>query len=459
MLGVWIAYVTLATALLVLAARLVERALNTGRRWLWGTVMLAAPLVPVVHTLAARLAPRGSALDVVFGPVAPVWGTALKDLGTVASTSPLLALEGYLVLAWAVAGVSLMILLVVGTIRIRRLRKGWSAAVVDGVPVLLSRGFGPAVIGLRRPEIVLPPWVLELAAEERRLVLAHEEEHRRRGDPGLLAAAFGLVAAMPWNVPAWWALFRLRDAVETDCDARVLAGHVGSRSRYARLLFDVGSRASGVVPLGAGFGERVSSLERRIKEMLSAPAGRRRLLLQAAVAAVLVVAACTIEVNIDARGDDANQAAAAATTTKAPVEAPEAAVPSEARAEAGKTSPKVPPTPVVPKPTPKSVASRPTFTPYTVAPTILNRDEVIKALEENYPPLLRDAGIGGTVRVYFFIDETGKVLDHRIDKSSGHAALDDAALRVAGVYRFSPALNRDKKVPVWVSFPITFQMR
>ena len=38
-------------------------------------------------------------------------------------------------------------------------------------------------------------------------------------------------------------------------------------------------------------------------------------------------------------------------------------------------------------------------------------------------------------------------------------ALDDAALKVATIYRFSPALNRDKKVPVWVSFPITFQVR
>jgi protein TonB len=107
----------------------------------------------------------------------------------------------------------------------------------------------------------------------------------------------------------------------------------------------------------------------------------------------------------------------------------------------------------------QDLSAAPTFTPYTVAPSILNRDEVIKAMEREYPPLLRDAGIGGTVRVYFFIDETGKVIDHRIDQTSGHQALDEAALKVADVYRFSPALNRDKKVPVWVSFPITFQVR
>ncbi len=105
------------------------------------------------------------------------------------------------------------------------------------------------------------------------------------------------------------------------------------------------------------------------------------------------------------------------------------------------------------------ISAAPTFTPFTVAPEIQNRSEVIRAMEREYPPLLRDAGIGGTVRVYFFIDENGRVQDYRIDQSSGHQALDDAALAVASVYRFSPALNRDKRVPVWVSFPITFQVR
>lgn len=107
----------------------------------------------------------------------------------------------------------------------------------------------------------------------------------------------------------------------------------------------------------------------------------------------------------------------------------------------------------------RDLSAAPTFTPFTVAPQIMNRQEVVRAMEREYPPLLRDAGIGGTVNVYFFIDEEGRVQDFRIDESSGHKALDDAALAVADVYQFSAALNRDKKVPVWVSFPITFQVR
>lgn len=105
------------------------------------------------------------------------------------------------------------------------------------------------------------------------------------------------------------------------------------------------------------------------------------------------------------------------------------------------------------------VSDQPTFTPYTVAPDLINRNDVGRALEREYPPLLRDAGIGGTARVWFFIDEEGKVQDTRLQESSGHAQLDEAALDVASIMRFTPALNRDKKVPVWVAFPITFQVR
>ncbi len=105
------------------------------------------------------------------------------------------------------------------------------------------------------------------------------------------------------------------------------------------------------------------------------------------------------------------------------------------------------------------IASNPTFTPYTVAPDITNRNEVVRALEREYPPMLRDAGIGGTANIWFFIDENGRVQDTRIQESSGHQQLDEAALRVADIMRFTAALNRDKKVPVWVAFPITFQVR
>lgn len=104
------------------------------------------------------------------------------------------------------------------------------------------------------------------------------------------------------------------------------------------------------------------------------------------------------------------------------------------------------------------LASAPTFTPFTVAPSILNREELLDAMREAYPPLLENAGVGGEVRVHFFIDAEGKVRDTRLALSSGYPLLDEAALAVADLYRFSPALNRNTRVPVWVSFPIRFEV-
>lgn len=108
---------------------------------------------------------------------------------------------------------------------------------------------------------------------------------------------------------------------------------------------------------------------------------------------------------------------------------------------------------------PRDISAEPTFTPYTVAPELKNRDEVRDALLREYPPMLRDAGIGGTVIVWFFIDENGKVLKAQINKSSGYPMLDAAAIRIANIYRFTPALNRDRRVKVWVSIPIQFTTR
>jgi len=52
-----------------------------------------------------------------------------------------------------------------------------------------------------------------------------------------------------------------------------------------------------------------------------------------------------------------------------------------------------------------------------------------------------------------------KIVDRRVSQSSGHTQLDEAALRVADVFRFSPALNREMIVRVWIEIPITFHVR
>ena len=105
------------------------------------------------------------------------------------------------------------------------------------------------------------------------------------------------------------------------------------------------------------------------------------------------------------------------------------------------------------------ISAAPVFTPMTLRPEIKNRREVQAVLMRLYPLILREAGIGGQVIVWFFISEDGTVLDSRVSESSGQLQFDEAALKVADVFRFSPALNRDRRVSVCIELPITFQVQ
>ena len=106
-----------------------------------------------------------------------------------------------------------------------------------------------------------------------------------------------------------------------------------------------------------------------------------------------------------------------------------------------------------------AIGDVPSFTPFTIAPVLRNRTEVGRALTREYPKLLRDAGVGGSCEVWIRISAGGAVEDVQVNQSSGHPSLDAAALRVGQTMTFSPAMNRDKEVSVWVSIPITFQVQ
>ncbi len=94
-----------------------------------------------------------------------------------------------------------------------------------------------------------------------------------------------------------------------------------------------------------------------------------------------------------------------------------------------------------------------------MAPEVKNRREAVRIVEREYPDLLKDAGIEGTVQVYVFIDKDGQVQNAQVNNSSGNKSLDEAALKAAQQFEFTPALNRDQKVAVWISIPITFSVR
>lgn len=95
---------------------------------------------------------------------------------------------------------------------------------------------------------------------------------------------------------------------------------------------------------------------------------------------------------------------------------------------------------------------------FAVAPSVANRMDVARALEGEYPQDLRDSKCGGSVQVWFDLAADGSVRDIRVQTSSGIAALDEAALRVARIIEFTPAEDENgTAIPAQASFPITFR--
>lgn len=111
-----------------------------------------------------------------------------------------------------------------------------------------------------------------------------------------------------------------------------------------------------------------------------------------------------------------------------------------------------------PPPRTASPADRPSFIPYTQAPELKNRDEVLTFLKRTYPAMLREAGVGGTVLLWLYIDDAGRVQRTVLAESSGYGPLDEAAKKVAEKMVFRPAMNRDKKTAVWLAQSIDFSV-
>jgi protein TonB len=101
---------------------------------------------------------------------------------------------------------------------------------------------------------------------------------------------------------------------------------------------------------------------------------------------------------------------------------------------------------------------RPVFTPYTVGPRLRDRERAQRIVTQKYPKMLQQARIGGTTKVWAFIDEAGVVRNCVVAESSGWEVLDHAAMEALMEFEFEPALHLDKRVPVWIAMPITFSI-
>jgi beta-lactamase regulating signal transducer with metallopeptidase domain len=171
-----------------------------------------------------------------------------------------------LLASWFVMSAALAGFIFVAFGRLRAMERDFDRRSVDGIPVSVSDGVGPALFGITDPRIVVPAWVLDLPTTERRIILAHEGEHAIARDPQTLLGVLLFLIVQPWNVALWQMFARLRLAMEMDCDRRVL-GPTADARRYGELLVLVHSRRAVAPQPLLSFVERRSNLEQRIRRI------------------------------------------------------------------------------------------------------------------------------------------------------------------------------------------------
>src|SRR4051812_13875129 len=305
MIAAWMIYALVVATLVSCAALSAERIAILRRlpsRWIWIAAMLLTLALPLMFawqgartserpaTTPAALATRDKPPVYQLTPIAWVGGDAPVVAGRA-------ALDTWLLVGWSAMSALALVTLTIGWLQLRRRLRSATDDQVDGVNVSISHDVGPAVVGIVRPRIVIPRWLLQHDAATQRIVLTHEREHLRARDVRVLGGALLVAVLIPWNLPVWWQLRRLRFAMEVDCDSRVLRGGE-SRSTYSAVLLSI---ATHLVPLraaAASLSESGSSLEKRIRIMHAPIRARWRVL--ATLLGTCSVALIAVAANVNA---------------------------------------------------------------------------------------------------------------------------------------------------------------
>lgn len=274
----WMGYAMLAAAALSVAAWLIDFAVAGRfgrRRVLWAGVFLASAVGPIAFSVTRGVHTTVAQEDVGAAPAASTKEPIVSDL--------------LLGSAWFAVSAAVALWLFATQRRLRRKLRRCPSRIVDGERVLVSSGFGPAVVGVVRPQIILPEWALAMRDSDRRIIVAHETEHRQAHDPVLAAVALIVVAVFPWNAALWWQLRRLRLAIELDCDRRVVSRHGHDPHAYGMLLLAMRERAFRATPaLAMAMAAMRSGLGRRVEALLGGhPRSAMRRLIAVSAAVVL----------------------------------------------------------------------------------------------------------------------------------------------------------------------------
>lgn len=319
----WMLYVIFITLLLGGAAFAAERSARLRRartRWIWVVAILASLLIPTViasvsiqvPSLVTPVVTRNVAAlrDMTAVPLAPLSWVRERTVNSTAAPH----LNRTLRRCWLMVSAALLVALLLNGAYAFWRRRRWREGEVAGIKVYIAPDAGPAVVGLLRPRIVLPRWLAEASQSHRTMVIAHEQAHLAGRDPQVLTVALFLLVLMPWNLPLWWQLHRLRYAIEVDCDARVLERGLDTRE-YGETLIHVSERPVAYVGSVAAMAESRSFLEERITLMVRLPVRWGSVATLAFGCLALVLFAFAAEVtppNVGNPGDSWRQAASVA---------------------------------------------------------------------------------------------------------------------------------------------------
>ena len=278
MIAEWMLYSALCAIGFFAAAAIVEHwllAAGAQVRHVWSAALLLSLVIPVGRyafsprkTISIPSMPAAALTADAVGALAASQAspaeTSTSALASDQSLRKLVPPNRVSIAAWMTLSGVLAVYFVAGLVALVRMRRHWRPGDVCGVKVLVSECTGPAVVNPFSPQIVMPEWALAMDRHQLGLMIRHEQEHRRAGDPQLLALAQVALIAMPWNPALWWGVLRLGLAVELDCDARVLRS--ADPRTYGDLLLEVARPRRGPrLVAAAAFAERAGGLERRIR--------------------------------------------------------------------------------------------------------------------------------------------------------------------------------------------------
>lgn len=166
--------------------------------------------------------------------------------------------------------------------------------------------FGPAVIGVFRPLIVLPRLLVQqLDDETLKLVIAHELIHIRQGDlfVGMLQA---VAHSLWWFHPFVWVINgRISRLAEQCCDEQVLSETGCSARQYAQSLLAVIECRSRLVPVPIFPGMKpVEITQQRLERIMTLKQGRSRRNKVASVAMMITLSILVLPGALTATSQD-----------------------------------------------------------------------------------------------------------------------------------------------------------